>query len=121
MLRKMMPIGLIALFATSILAQVATFGGGTPFFTTGAVAAQPQIGFAVTGEDLQVQSAIVSPDRKYVTLDLNPTFSTIQGFQTFTYQTSSGFVGSAPNTGTPAPAPATFLDRPGMTRVAELH
>jgi hypothetical protein len=99
-----------------------------PFVYPGATAATAEVGYATTGEELDVQQAVVSQDRKYVTLNINPQFSTLLRFQSFTYQTSTGFVGSAPATtntasATSANAPVaaqTFLDRPGMTRVAVL-
>jgi hypothetical protein len=110
------------------LSAIAQTTAPVPFISAGATVGTPEIGYAATGEEMDVQQAVASQDRKYVTLNLNPQFSTLLRFQSFTYQTSTGFVGSAPMstsaasaTGNTAKVAAqTFLDRPGMTRVAVL-
>src|ERR1700733_5136342 len=118
MLRRIFPIVLVGVFAAGVYAQTA------PFVYPGATVAEPQISYVAGGAEEEVQNAVVSQDRKYVTLDINPQMSSVQGFVAFSYQTASGFVGSTPITGPNAPTSAmaakTFLDRPGMTLVAPL-
>jgi hypothetical protein len=124
MVRSFIPFMLVAVFAAGVFAQTA------PFVYPGATVAEPQISYVGSGAQDAVGGAVVSQDRKYVTLDINPQFSTVQRFVNFSYQTASGFVGSTPIGGvgagtaanglTATTAPKTFLDRPGMTLVSPL-
>jgi hypothetical protein len=123
MLRRILPVVLVGVVAAAVYAQTA------PFVYPGATIAEPQISYVAGGAEEEVENAAVSQDRKYVTLDINPQMSAVQGMVAFTYQTASGFVGSTPigmgaGTGanglTSLTAPKTFLDRPGMTLVAPL-
>jgi hypothetical protein len=67
----------------------------TPFFNGGAVASDPIISVATDGVSLNVQRAVVSQDRKYVTLDMAPQTTSLGGFRNFTFQRAGlGFVGS---------------------------
>ncbi len=74
-----------------------------PFIGNGAALFAPQIGVVNSGVQNDVQ-AVVSADRKYVTLTMRPQISTLLSLQTFEFQTASpqpGFVG-----GVQAPAGA---------------
>jgi hypothetical protein len=65
---------------------------GTDAFGQGAVAFTPNIGIAPTGETMTV-TPVVSPDRRYVRLTVNPFFNAVNGFSSFT--TPLGAVGGA--------------------------
>jgi hypothetical protein len=70
-----------------------------PIFGGGAIAYQPEIGVVNTGVLNDVQ-ATVSPDRKYVTLGMQPQSSNLIALHEFAFgqQTNQGFVGT-PNLG----------------------
>jgi hypothetical protein len=132
-----------ALFASFAQAQAVPFYYGTPTIV------EPEIAYVTTGSDITVQRAVVSSDRKYVTLDISAENSNLLGFHTFSFQSGLGFVGStaavkgltagqngltssltgpARNSLTPsiaatpieiAPTP-TLLEKPGMTLIAPL-
>jgi len=93
------PVILLAI--SSAIADVAV--SNPPFYYAGATAVEPQIASLIVGVNESIGRAVVSHDRKYVTLDVDPTLSNSLGIKTFTFQKSSaGFVGSAAATaGTP--------------------
>jgi hypothetical protein len=100
-------------------AQVAA----TPFFFPGGVAFQPEIS-AIDSGPLLAPRAVVSADRKYVTIGGTETDRALIGLEPFTFATlPTGFVGAAqlPNVrnATPTHRP-TILDKPGMTFIAPL-
>jgi hypothetical protein len=111
-----------------------------PFFYSGATIVEPQISTLLVGVQENIQRASVSPDRKYVTLDMNISNNAFLGIASFTYQQGGlGFVGSAPkapaatgtNTNSLTPsiarspsqvAPAvSILDKRGIVLVAPLE
>src|SRR5438477_2467523 len=74
-----------------------------PFFGGGTTAFDPQIGVVNSGVVDDVQ-AVVSADRKYVTLNMRPTLSTLIELRNFTFQQpgqvnviQGGFVGGIGN------------------------
>jgi len=134
---------ILALFPSLARAQAAPFYYATP------TVAEPEISYVTTGSDITVQHAVVSHDRKYITLDIGASNSNLLGFHIFTFENGLGFVGSpaavkgltasqnrltsgltppARNSLMPsiaasateiAPIP-TLLDKPGMTLIAPL-
>ncbi len=108
-----------------------------PFVGNGAALFAPQIGVVNSGVQNDVQ-AVVSADRRYVTLTMRPQISTLISLQTFEFQTATpqrGFVGGVmapagvgaggavvrPASSGPAtdPPPATLvLAQTGMTRIS---
>ena len=69
---------------------------GASTFGQGAVAFTPNIGFAPTGQTMTV-TPVVTPDRRYVRLSVNPFFNAVNGFTAFT--TPLGAVGGAGGVG----------------------
>jgi hypothetical protein len=72
-----------------------TLGQTPPFFGGGATAFDPEVSTIFSGALLDAQ-AVVSHDRKYVTLNMRPTNSRLRTLVTFpvvTEQTVGGFVG----------------------------
>ena len=127
-----------ALFAASRLSS-ADVVASVPFYYASATAVDPQISTLLIGVNQTVGQAVVSGDRKYVTLSMSPSLLGSQGIKTFTYQKSGvGFVGSAGTAGAPAAAagqftpsiaatpseiapPVSALDKPGMVLIASLE
>jgi general secretion pathway protein D len=62
---------------------------------TGASIAAPVIDDATDGVELIIERALVSADRKYVTLDVDPTLDSFLGFSTYTYEQAG--VATAPS------------------------
>lgn len=58
-----------------------------PFFSGGAVSFEPEIGIVQSGVVQDVQ-AVVSPDRKYVTLNMQVQNTNLLALREFTFQTS---------------------------------
>jgi hypothetical protein len=106
-----------------------------PFFSGAGTAFEPEISVVNSGEVLDAQ-AVVSNDRKYVTLNMRASSSRLLALRQFGFATAAnnnramGFVGgagaaAAPNGATvnvsgTGDAPANVLDRPGTNRVAGL-
>ena len=114
----------LMLFATPAAAQVPFFGAGVGIF-------DPEIGVVQSGV-LNDAQAVVSADRKYVTLTMRPSNAQLLSLQEFAFQRAGagmGFVGGAgagPGAGaaggngaaSAAPARPSVLDRRGMTLLA---
>ena len=116
----------LMLFATPAAAQVPFFGAGVGIF-------DPEIGVVQSGV-LNDAQAVVSADRKYVTLTMRLSNAQLLSLQEFAFQRGNagagmGFVGGAGaaagaggrrGNGAAAAAPArpSVLDRPGMTLLA---
>jgi hypothetical protein len=111
-----------------------------PFYYASASAVEPQIATLIVGANQNIGQAIVSPDRKFVTLDMDPRLLGNASIQSFTYQHGgAGFVGSTPGPArsgsdfrdsltpsialTPAEIAPTIsvLDTPGMVLIAPLE
>jgi len=95
-------LALLAIIAVALLAPVAKAQNAQPFFNPAGVAAfTPEVDVVQSGVIQDVQ-AVVSADRKYVTLNMRPTQSTLIALRDFTFQNGAGlgFVGSSgPNGG----------------------
>jgi hypothetical protein len=116
---------------------------GVPFYYASSTVYDRQVSTILIGVNDNVGQAIVSGDRRHVTLNMDTNLFNAPGIRTFTYQKSSlGFVGS----GGSAPAPAiagapaqrgqftpsiaaspseiapqvSILDKPGMVLIAPL-
>lgn len=106
-----------------------------PFFIGGAGAFAPQVSVVNSGAVLDAQ-AVVSADRKYVTLNMRPTNSALLALQTYSINSGAinlpqqGFAGGANLGGGASPARRgtnsaaraiptvpSILDRRGMTRL----
>jgi len=127
----------VALLAGPVIA--AADSPGVPFYYASATAADRQIATLVVGVNSNVGQAVVSRDRKHVTLNVDPSLLGSGDVRGFTYQKGGqGFVGS----GTPSPArpaagngltpsiaaspseiapPVSILDKPGMILIATLE
>ena len=67
----------------------------TPFYYASATAMEPQIATLVIGVNENVGQAVVSGDRKYVTMNMDASLMGDAGIRGFTYQRGGrGFVGS---------------------------
>src|SRR3954452_5596571 len=101
----LLAVGAMALLAPAARAQVQP-----PFFNPGGVAAfTPEIDVVNSGVIQDVQ-AVVSADRKYVTMNMRPSSSHLIALRDFTFQNGAGlgFVGSSgPNGGGNANAHGT--------------
>ena len=105
----------LAVVVPSLAAAVAAVAqAAPPFFGTGAVAFEPEVGFIHAGIMREAQG-IVSPDRKYVTLGASAVDQRTLGFAEFNVQRTSG-MGTLGHLGEPGHAPS-LLDREGITRV----
>src|SRR3954447_11238970 len=95
-------LALLAIIAVALLAPVAKAQNAQPFFSPAGVAAfTPEVDVVTSGVIQDVQ-AVVSADRKYVTLNMRPTSTNLIALRNFTFQNGSnlGFVGSTgPNGG----------------------
>jgi hypothetical protein len=110
----------------------------TPFYYANATPFDAQVRTLIVGVNENIGQAVVSKDRKYVTLNLDTGLLGNAGIQKFNYQRGGiGFVGTAPKH--PAPAagngltpsiagsageisPAvSVLDRPGMVLIAPME
>ena len=91
-----------AVIVISLLAPVAKAQVAPPFFNPAGVAAfSPEVDVVMSGVIQDVQ-AVVSADRKYVTLNMRPSNSNLIALRDFTFQNGAGlgFVGSSgPNGG----------------------
>jgi hypothetical protein len=113
-------------------------GPVTPFYYASGTAVEPQIATLVIGVNDSVGQAVVSGDRKYVTMNMDASLMGDAGIRKFTYQRGGlGFVGSTAmpaqpsgrNSLTPSIAasageisPAiSMLDKPGMVLIAPLE
>jgi general secretion pathway protein D len=67
---------------------------------TGAAIAAPVIQNATDGVQLVIERALVSADRKYVTLDVDPQLDSLIGFSTYTFEVSGGATTTPNTTGT---------------------
>ena len=112
---------------------------GVPFYYAIATAADRQIRTLVVGVNSNVGEAVVSRDRKHVTLNVDPSLLGSGEIRDFTYQKGRlGFVGSpAPSPIQPAVGngltpsiaaspseiapPLSILDKPGMSLIAPLE
>ena len=112
----------------------------TPFYYATATPMERQIVSLPVGVNENVGQAVVSRDRKYVTLNVDPSLLDSASIRNFTYQKGGlGFVGSgappapvrpaAGNGLTPSIAaspgeiapPVSILDKPGMVLIAPLE
>ncbi len=110
----------------------------TPFYYASATVVEPQIATLVIGVNENVGQAVVSGDRKYVTMNMDASLMGNAGIRSFTYQRGGlGFVGSAAmpaqpagrNSLTPSIAASageiapviSALDKPGMVLIAPLE
>lgn len=123
-------VGVLCLWSATVHGQFMAASGNS---------FDPEISTVSSGVLLDAQ-AVVSADRKYVTMNIRTQNSALVALRDFTFQTGtattaggSGLVGTTPTTPAPAgnaanaratPAPAappparrTILDRPGMTRL----
>jgi hypothetical protein len=102
-------VGLCCLALPSAKAQVVP-----PFFGPGANSFTPQIGIVSTGVVNDVQ-AVVSSDRKYVTLTMRPSSANLLALRDFTFQNGavSGIVGQNP----PGNGLGNPLNQTGTNRV----
>ena len=124
---------LLALAACALAPLGARAQVAVPFFSGAGTAFEPEISVVNSGEVLDAQ-AVVSNDRKYVTLNMRASSSHLLALRQFGFATSGnnrplGFVGgagtAAPNgagtsasgTGTPR---ESVLDRPGTSLVSGL-
>lgn len=96
-------------FSTAVIG-VATAGAqvAPPFFSPGVASFEPQIGIVQSGVAQDVQ-AVVSPDRKYVTLNLQVQNTNLLALREFTFQTAGtaaplGVVGIPPANPSPQAA-----------------
>jgi len=127
------------LFVLVALLAVAADSPGVPFYYAGATAVDRQIRMLVVGVNEDVGQAIVSQDRKHLTLNVDPSLLGSAEIRGFKYQRGGlGFVGSP----TPSPArpaagngltpsiaaspaeiapPVSILDKPGMILIAPLE
>jgi hypothetical protein len=95
----MRPI-LILMSVSLCPAVLAADSAPVPFYYSGATIVEPQISTLIVGVDQSIAQASVSPDRKYVTLNMDTNLLSNQGIRTFTYQGSHlGFVGTAAASG----------------------
>src|SRR5947209_16563767 len=78
----------IVIVAMGSLAGAAR-GQGVPFFFPGATSFEPQIGIVESGVGQDVQ-AVVSADRKYVTLNMRVQNSQLLALRSFTFQNGGG-------------------------------
>jgi hypothetical protein len=106
----------------TMVAAIIAMGGGraalgqTPFYYAQATSADPVIAVAIDGVALSVPRATVTEDHKYVTLDMNPQLSSLDGLKTFTFQKPGlGFVGSRAATGAVAARSGVGASRNGLT------
>src|SRR4051794_35531573 len=83
---KWMLMVIVGAVATPVFAQQ------VPFFTPGATAFDPQVGVVTSGVLNDVQGT-VSHDRKYVTINAQPSLSSLVALQKFQFQTGGGIVG----------------------------
>jgi general secretion pathway protein D len=67
---------------------------------TGAAIAAPVVQDATDGVQLVIERALVSADRKYVTLDVDPQLDSFLGFNTYTFEVSGGGTTTPNTTGT---------------------
>jgi general secretion pathway protein D len=89
---------------------------------SGAVIATPVISSATDGVSLVIERAVVSADRKYVTLDLLPSLDQFGGFQSFTFETASAPAASTVNGITVAPTAApTLTVQEAVETITEVH
>lgn len=114
-------IGYLAL--TGVIA-VGTGAGAQvmpPFFSGGAASFEPEIGIVQSGVVQDVQ-AVVSPDRKYVTLNMQVQNTNLLALRDFTFQ-SSGTAGRLGVVGIPSPAVAPTGGRsgPGGSGSSQAH
>jgi len=128
---------LVPLLASPAIA--AADSPGVPFYYAIATAADRQIRTLVVGVNSNVGEAVVSQNRKHVTLNVDPSLLGSGEIRDFTYQkTRLGFVGSpAPSPVQPAVGngltpsiaaspseiapPLSILDKPGMVLIAPLE
>jgi hypothetical protein len=128
---------LVALLAAPAIASADS--PGVPFYYAIATAADLQIRTLVVGVNSNVGEAVVSRDRKHVTLNVDPSLLGSGEIRDFTYQKGRlGFVGSpAPSPIQPAVGngltpsiaaspsqiapPLSVLDKPGMVLIAPLE
>src|SRR5947209_20258101 len=71
--------------AILVLGSASSATAQVPFFTPGATAFSPQVSILNTGALNDVQ-ATVTPDRRYVTLDMRPANSQLLALREFTFQ-----------------------------------
>jgi hypothetical protein len=107
-----------------------------PFFAPGAVAFDPEIAVVTSGVLNDVQGT-VSHDRKYVTINAQPSLSSLVALQKFQFQSGGGIVGVGTTVGANGaftgaannprsnpsainPANQSTLLREGMTRLTPL-
>ena len=93
-----------------------------PFFNAAPTGFDPEISVVNSGALLDAQ-AVVSDDRKYVTINARPSSSRLLALREFTFQSAGavplGFVGGAAQQPR-ARRPANSLDRPGMMFIRPL-
>jgi hypothetical protein len=93
-----------------------------PFFSPVGTAFTPEIGVVNTGL-LHDAQAVVSADRKYVTITMGATIAGLLALREFSFQQGGGFApaanrpGVAAVPGAAAPIEVTILDRTGITRI----
>jgi hypothetical protein len=127
--------GLLVLFAVARAQNVSV----APFYYASGTAYDAQDKTLIVGANQSLGQAVVSGDRKHVTLDLDTGLLGSAGVQGFTYQRAGrGFVGSA--SAAPAASPGggglmptiktspsdiepdlSVLDKPGMVLIAPLE
>jgi|HubBroStandDraft_6_1064221.scaffolds.fasta_scaffold418283_2 hypothetical protein len=131
-------------FASVVLIWISPFASRaadapvTPFYYASATAVEQQVVTLVVGVNENVGQAVVSGDRKYVTMNMDASLMGDARIRSFTYQRGGrGFVGSvvmqAPVVGgdglTPSIAASageispevSVLDKPGMVLIAPLE
>jgi Flp pilus assembly secretin CpaC len=89
---------------------------------SGAAIATPVISTATDGVSLEIDRAVVTADRKFVTLDILPVLDQFGGFQTFAFQIapapSTSSIGTVVNTGAQA---ATLVVQEAIETVTAVH
>jgi hypothetical protein len=132
---RLSPI-LLALAVCALAPLAACAQVRVPFFSGASTAFEPEISVVNSGEVLDAQ-AVVSNDRKYVTLNMRASSSRLLALRQFDFATSGtnnrllGFVGGAGAAAAAPSAPGTNasgandtrqnpLDRPGTNLVAGL-
>jgi hypothetical protein len=119
---------LVAFAACGLAPLVARAQVGVPFFSGANTAFEPEISVVNSGQVLDAQ-AVVSNDRKYVTLNMRASSSQLLALRQFQFATGGnnlsrplGFVGGAGvNASGTGAAQGNVLDRQGTNLVAPLN
>jgi hypothetical protein len=128
----------VFLGALGVLAVASSDDTTTPFYYASSTPMDVQARMLIIGVNDHIGQAIVSQDRKYVTLNMDAGLLGNAGIQKFNYQRGGlGFVGSEPkqvvkgagngltptipNSAGEISPPVSVLDKPGMVLIASLE